>query len=516
MRRSFISSFVAVSCIILSVRATNAQDYVERSDTCVSLIKRLNPRTHIRDGLTANKCLLTTPPTTFTGTPAQTWLASGAACQGAMPEIPACGLASSLPDALSDQSPSTTLGAVRRIALAGGRCLHVIPVMLTDKPDGFTCNAVKARPACIVNVRNEGAKTIVTLAGGRESNALKAEVTIAAEPVRHMPLMAKSRAGPLMALIPADMTVGGQERDAQGFLRHYIDHTLTTCVGSATHCREQATFQADRAVGELMRRVWNPRPLLSREDRTTDYQDLISRVLSGDLGRFDREKKLFAKLIMQNEVSGSSPYQMLDAVIRNSGVSWGAHQIDIGANEAGEVNLFWDTLRRWRKAPGTGDYPKLREADQVRACLSQPIRNFFVDHLALLYGSLPDMNKGFRSQMGKASYEARFKTYLDEEVSRGVALGGLFKKSPFAWMYYVDQRNQRGATRANALKVIGEDMSASELASCAGVVAGEERLVSAIKAMTETGDHYDIDRRVTNLKTFLQQELGANLGRVCG
>ncbi|MEQ1695112.1 MAG: hypothetical protein ABL901_04650, partial [Hyphomicrobiaceae bacterium] len=458
--------------------------------------------------LTANKCQLTTPPTAFSGAPAQTWLASGAACGSDLPEVPACGLEASFVDALP--------GAMRRITLGGGKCLHVIPVMLTDKPDGFSCNAVKARPACVVGVRQDGTATIVTLAGGRDANALKAEIKIPTDPVRHKPLMAKSRSGPLMALIPADMTVGGNERDAQGFLRHYVDHTLATCVGSVAHCREQATYQGDRAVGELMRRVWNPRPLLSREDRTADYQELIGRVVGGDLGRFDREKKLFAKLIMQNEVAGSSPYQMLDAVIRNSGISWGAHQIDIGANASSEVDLFWDTLRRWRKAPGTGDYPKLRDADKVRACLSQPIRNFFVDQLALFYGALPELNKGFRSGLGKASYEARFKTYLDEEVARGVALGGLFKKSPFAWMYYIDQRNQRGATRANALKVIGEDMSAGELASCEGVVAGEERLVAAIKGITETGDHYDIDRRVTNLKTFLQQELGASLGRVCG
>ena len=506
MLRLLAKSFCVIFALAISVTA-NAQSYVDRSDACVSLIKRLNPATHIRDGLSDNKCPLTTPPAAFTGAPARAWIASGTACETSLPDMPACGLTASFPEALP--------GLVRRIKLGGGKCLHVLPVMLTDKPDGFKCNAVRARPACVANVRQEGTSTIVTLAGGTERGALSADIKIPADAEHHHPLLAKSRAGPLMALLPADVTIGSQLRDSLGFLKHYVDHTQSTCDGTAAHCREQATYQADRAIGELMRRTWNPRPLLTREDRTADFQDLLARVNRDNLGRYDREKKLFAKLIMQNEVSGSSPYQMLDAVIRNSGISWGAHQIDIGANAGAEVDLFWDTLRRWRQAPGTGNYPLLREADKVRACLSQPIRNFFVDHLALTYGALPIMNKGFRSSTGKAAYDTRFKKYLDDEVSRGVALSGLFKKSPFAWMYFIDQRNQRGNEKADALRAIGEGMSAAALATCDGVTGGEERLVQHIKSITEAGDHYDIDRRVDNLRTFLRQELGPNLGRTC-
>ncbi len=503
-------AFLILSFVFSSLGAVpaRAQTYVERSNVCVALLKRLNPRTHIRDGLSDNTCPLTTPPVAFTGTPQRAWLASGAACQEALPAVPKCGLEASLVDALPT--------AVQRISLGNGSCLHVIPVMMTDKPDGFKCNAIRVRPACLAGVRQANGATIVTLATGRDRGAIKADITIPAEAVRHRPLMAKTRSGPLLALLPTDMTIGAQERDALGFIKHYVEHTAAACAGTATHCREQATYQADRAVGELMRRVWNPRPLLTRDERTADYRELLQSITARNLGRHDTEKKLFAKLIMQNEVSGSSPYQMLDAVIRNSGLSWGAHQIDIGANAQAEVDLFWDTLRRWRQAPGTGNYPHLRDADKVRACLSQPMRNFFVDQIALLYGALPDLNKGFRSSMAKAAYHARFERYLDEEVARGVTLSGLFKSSPFAWMYYIDQRNQRGATRANILKEMGEAMSTQELATCAGVTAGEDRLVAAIKGMTEPGDHYDIDRRVTNLKTFLQQELGANLGRTCG
>jgi hypothetical protein len=499
-----VAAFLVFVC---EHHTVEAQSYVDRSKACVALIKRLNPATHIQSGLVAAKCPLGTPDSAFTGVARHTWLASGAACNTELEEVPACGLTKNYLDVFPK--------AVRRIDLGDGKCLHVLPVMLSDKKDGFKCNAVKARPACIAGVRREGGSTIVTLAGGTEPGALRADVIVPPEPKHHVPLIAKSQAGPLMALVPADVTISGDPRDSQGFLQHHVNYTLAACTGSNADCREQAGYQADRAVGELLRRVWNPRPLVPSEERKADFKRLIDRMLSADLGRNEREKKLFAKLIIENEVSASSPYQVLDAVIRNSGISWGAHQIDIGANEPAEVSLFWDTLRRWRQSPGTGDYPKLRQADALRACLSQPIRNYFVDHIALYFGALPDMNKGLRSEQGKASYDARFKAYLDEEISLALALKGLFKKSPFAWLYFADQRNQRGPGAGEELRRIGVAIRDAELSSCSGIATGEQRLVEYIKSTTARGEHYDIDRRVDNLKRLLSRELGTNLGRSC-
>ena len=387
---------------------------------------------------------------------------------------------------------------------------------LTDKTESFTCNGTKARPACVRSVReNSDGTTVVTLAGGKAANAFSADIVIPANPRPHLPLMAKSTAGPLLALVPADVTIAGDALDSSGFIQHYVDHTTDTCEGTVKYCREQAGFQVDRAMGELMRRVWNPRPLVVKTERTSDYQSFVDGVLSGDLGRYAREKKLFATLILKNEVSDSSPYQILDAVIRNSSVSWGAHQIDIGANEQFEIDLFWDTVRKWRTTPGTGDYPKLREADIQRACLSQPIRSYFVDQIVLLYSAAQDMNKGLRSDFGRTAYDARFKTYLDEEVSRAVTLKGLFKKSAFAWLYFIDQRNQRGSRAGDTLKDIGTSLDADTLSTCDGVIDGEAQLVAAIKEITNASDHYDIDRRVDNLRTLLTSEYGESQGRSC-
>jgi hypothetical protein len=131
--------------------ATHAQSYIDRSASCVAVLKRLNPTTHIQDGLTDAKCPLATPVSAYSGTARHPWLASGAACETDLQEVPACGLTKNLLDALP--------GAVRRITLGGGKCLHVLPVMLTDKTSGFKCNAVKARPACVSGIRQEGGAT---------------------------------------------------------------------------------------------------------------------------------------------------------------------------------------------------------------------------------------------------------------------------------------------------------------------------------------------------------------------
>ncbi len=504
-----LAAITVASALPGMVTTAPAQDFVAKSAQCVAALKRESPGTHIRQGLTNAVCGLPTPPTAYSGAPRTTFLASGTACATSLSTLPACGHEASL--------ATSVPGGVVRVPLGGGACLHVLPLMLTDKTEGFTCNAVHARPACVRGVERRGGATRVTLASGNGRGAITAEITVPDAPEHHVPLFARSPKGPLFALVPSDVTVGGQLRDSAGFIAHHVEHMRSTCEGTAAHCRDQMQHQADRAAGELLRRVWTPRRLLSTDERKADYADFSQRIARGDFGRHDREKKLFARLILENEVSGSSPYQVLDAVIRNSGLSWGAHQIDIGANTSSEAALFWETLKAWRRAPGTGNYPLLRQMDRHRACLSQPIRNMFTEHLAMLYAGLPDMTRGMRADASRRAYETRFAAYLDEEVPPAARIGGLFQVSTFAWMYYMDVKNQRGGSKARALRRLGEEFAsdAPEVLTCADVAAGEQRLVDHIKSITEEGEHYDIDRRVGNLRRFLERELGAGMGRRC-
>lgn len=483
-----------------------AQEFVDRSAQCIAFLKRENPGTRLRAGLSSQACGLATPPAQFTGAAKHAHVASGAACSSSLPELPKCGREA----ALSDSTPSL----VSRVPLGGGRCLHVLPLVMTDKTDGFTCNAVRFRPACVRGIASRDGKTYVTLGDGRERTAITADIVIDGTPEHHQPVFARASQGPVFVLLPADVTISGDLRDSSGFLAHYVERTRETCQGSAAHCREQALYQADRAAGELIRRVWTPRPLVAKEDRKKDFDEFAADIAARDLGRFNKQKQLFARLILENEVSGSSPYQMLDAVIRNSGLSWGAHQIDIGANSGEEPKLFWDTLRAWRRAPGTGDYPSLRKADRHRACLSQPIRNMFTEHLSLLFEAVPDMTRGMRATASRDAYKKRFVAYLDEEVPEAARLKGLFQHSPFAWIYFIDVRNQRGAGKARKLREIGEALD-DDAPSCSDVAEGEASLVDYIKSITDEGDHYDIDRRVKNIRDFLDKKFGHGLGRNC-
>jgi hypothetical protein len=157
--RSAIAAGLIAASMLAAASETIAQDFVGRSRQCVDLLKRKNPGTHIRSGLTDRSCPLEPLATRYTSAPDRPWLASGRDCDGALDQETACGLDSNLLGTL-DRS-------LVRIKIGGGRCIHVSPIMLTDKPDGFKCNAVKARTACVLGTREENGRTIVKLGSGR-------------------------------------------------------------------------------------------------------------------------------------------------------------------------------------------------------------------------------------------------------------------------------------------------------------------------------------------------------------
>ena len=127
------------------------------------------------------------------------------------------------------------------------------------------------------------------------------------------------------------------------------------------------------------------------------------------------------------------------------------------------------------------------------------------------------MNKAFRSDLARNRYEAHFSGWLGEEVARLGALKGLFTKSPFAALYYLDVRNQKGPTRGEEMRQVGEAITPAELATCDGIVRGETALVAFIKSHPRQprSSWPDVERRVGNIHQYLQGLHGAGEGRTC-
>jgi hypothetical protein len=492
-----------------------AQDFVAKSRACVDLIRQKTPQTPIRAGATERNCPLPDiVVSSFADAPKHAWLAEGEACR-----VPLSNASDGQPPPCGADAAALDISAhgLLRIPLSGGRCLHVLPLLLTDTTNGFTCNAVTARTACVRSIRRQGNTTRVKLSTKVGLGGTESEITVSDTIERHMPLMVQSAKGPLFALLPGQYTSLNQERDMPGFLRHVADKAQTACTLAPEACEKQVAEQVNRQAQQMWRRVWNPKLLMTREARDTERNAMRDRIAAGIAEPQAAGKRALMHIIMANEISDSSPSQVLDAVIQNSGLSWGAHQIDIGANDGPEVAMFWDTLRAWRRAPGTGNYPLLRRADTYIACLSQPIRYYFTDQLAILYGAAPDMNKGFRSALARNRYEAHFRTWLGEEVGRLDRLMGLFTKSAFARLYYLDVRNQKGATRGEEMRRFGEAMPEDQLATCAGVEVGEKALVDWVKTPPRTplSSAPDVDRRVGNINQYLQDTFGPGQGRTC-
>ena len=226
--------FLLVYCALIQPAA--AQDFVAKSKACVDLIRQKTPQSPIRAGATERNCPLPDiVVSAFAEAPKHAWLAEGDACL------------SRLTDAADGQPPPCGTDAVAldvsahgllRIPLSGGRCLHVLPLLMTDTTTGFTCNAVTARTACVRSIRRQGNKTLVKLSTKVGLGGTESEIAVPDTIERHVPLMAQNAKGPLFALLPGQYTALGQERDMPGFMRHVADKAPGRLYAGARGLRE--------------------------------------------------------------------------------------------------------------------------------------------------------------------------------------------------------------------------------------------------------------------------------------
>lgn len=430
-------------------------------------------------------------------------MGSGAECTRPLPYEPvantsACGKGGNF--------VSTFDEGVVRLPLADGRCIYMLPLLVTDKDKGFYCNAVRSYVACVrPDVRHENGKTIVTLAAKHSGPTNIAEVTIPENPETAGPLVVRNSGEPLFALLPSRLCTSGEDHSIVNFIADEIDEQATKCrlKNGAERCREQRAYHAERMAQEVLRRAWNPFRRLAPAERKSDKDSFVKFVKQTITHLDDSEAKALASVIITNEIGDFSPYQVLDAVLASSGPSWGAHQIDIGANAQSEIDLFWMAIKHNRPDPGNAT---LKKALAFEACLSAPIRNYATANLALFYDALDPINASLRTVEGRDVYNKRFERWLREETDRAKNLKGLFGQSRFARLYYLDVNNQFGPAKARRLKSIGESLSAAQLASCSGVRSGEARLIAEV---LKTGYKLkDIKRRSDNIHDYLRNEFG--------
>jgi hypothetical protein len=399
---------------------------------------------------------------------------------------PKCGLGT------SSLYPSLEAGAAIQIRLPEHKCGTFIPILFTNKTD-FACNAMQTRIACVdVSHDDKTDRTTVRFSARRTKNAEATTIEFgAAELAQHNGRISDLITHPQFTIIPA--LTGGKS-----ITKTILDKTQaqeTDCVNSHRHspddCTRRARFQADANMQETIRRYRNPRHDSTKEAITEDGVGIVDFLRRKHVDQIEEQWLLFLS-IAANEVglklkngritSTDDPiYGVSDAVDGNSGLTFGAHQIDLGANEDPEVKLFWDVIDAFKM-----HHPDavLNKAKVAHDCIDLPLRLMTVGALALTYQASPRMTTALRSPEGVHEYNKRLLTYLTEETERIDGLHGLFRKSMIARILYADLQNQWGtksskvtnlATQAD--KIISTGI---ELNSCKDIAIAEDKLLATL------------------------------------
>jgi hypothetical protein len=400
---------------------------------------------------------------------------------------------------------------VERIRLPGGKCVNIIPLLLTNKKD-FACNAIQSRIACMdAKFDPQSDTTTLTFWTARRKNAHSSTVVVTAADMQRVGDRPSDLVtDPQFTLLPA--RVGGG--DVVDSITQDVKSTEDDCLTSGRkrpYCEHRSVSKSDQFMQEWLRKYRNPKKDSPSAKRLADAESLVASMRSLGVDK-DLEQWLLFRSIAANEVSleihgdrisvNDPIYGVSDAVYDNSGLSFGAHQIDIGANSPDEVALFWDVMATYLAKHRDS---AVEQAKAMQACVNLPMRLETVRALDMTYKAAGGMTAGLRSDEGKAEYEGRLAKYLKEQVEKTKALGGMFRNSMLARILFSDHENQFGPSKT----VVNRTQSAGldkDLSTCDGVLAAENDLMDQMLWKWSDGKKVYKDGKAVHAPYFKRYE----------
>jgi hypothetical protein len=412
--------------------------------------------------------------------------------------------------------PNLQSRAAMRIRLPGNKCGAFIPVLFTNKTD-FACNAVQSRIACVdVSHDNNSDRTSIKFSTRRDGNAVTTAIEFgAAELAQHDGRISDLISHPQFAIIP-ELTGG------DSLTKKILDATRAQekdCIDNHRHppteCTKRARFQADANMQEAIRRYRNPRHDSPKPVIVKDGETIVAFLRSKQIDKIQEQWMLFLS-IAANEVGLELKddgvhmidpiYGISDAVSGNSGLTFGAHQIDLGANEDSELKLFWDVINTYKAA-----HPDavLDKATTAKDCVDLPLRLMTVGALAITYQAAPRMTVATRSTEGIDEYNKRLLKYLAEEVQLTGARPGLFKKSMITRILFSDLKNQVGSGSRIQQLADKSVANGTDLNSCQSIGAAEKEILATLifnnpddhsKGKTQFAVRYEDIRRIVQAR----------------
>jgi hypothetical protein len=398
-------------------------------------------------------------------------------------------------------SENLNADAVVSIKLPDNKCARFIPLLLTNKNGPFACNAVQSRVACVDSSYDPATnRTTIKFSTQRTGTPDFSTIVIGTEDVAaHQGRIDNLIPHAQFAMLPATFVNDDQKNvDVLSTINAAVQKERSQCAAApgqtADKCSKRTVTRSDALMQETLRRYRNPKHLTTAAGRKKEAEGLISFIKSKGIDK-NLEQWTLLLSIAQNEVGlevknasidAYDPiYEMSDAVLDNSGLSFGAHQIDIGANSGDDVQMFWRILDRYEAQHPDG---LLEEAKAKSSCVQLPLRYMTVKALQLTNRVAPSMSKATGSQNGVDTYNANFEKFLHDSTVSAASLDGFFQKSLMARVWYIDIANQSGSGERVRTGISEVIKSTDDTSSCSGVAAAEQKLLDWL-TWNDVNDH---------------------------
>ena len=318
----------------------------------------------------------------------------------------------------------------------GEKKYRYMPILITDKfRKSWSCYRIKVRNACVGGVKADDlGNKIVKLAISQGSRGATYEEVVILKSSGKLVYSKSSRGW--FFLVPVEKN--GYFERYLGEIKKYIRNFRCKPGESKKACAESLRFGVEWKVA-LALRIERRRPhnLSWREER--NHHKRVER----RLGSLTDWQQKYHAIIKQNESGTISPLQTWDAVLANSGISFGTHQWDIGSGDKSSIETFDKITKNEseviKKNRALVEY--LRDK-----CFQRPLRTLRVRDLKAFYSSIAVLDKAFQTQSSVDIIAKEYKRYLEkrEKESKKLSKSAAFKKHKKLQFLVSDVENQWG------------------------------------------------------------------------
>lgn len=309
----------------------------------------------------------------------------------------------------------------------GGTRRRILPLLVTDKPGDDHILKIKVRTPCVTSVKREGGTYLIGVTTRIDPPGTRATLRVDAE---GRLLNLAQNAG--LFYVVGENSRGYRPIDRFALIRSRLGRFTCRLGETEQECEYQFLNYAERVFSdEIRHQAFWPDP-----DRRR-HHDRLQAAIAARVK--DSLTLALHRLIIANESATISPFQVWDAVLADSGMSFGPHQWDIGINPEAQ-RIF----RAFLKA--AGGKPAIRAPDRYL----KSVRRFSTRELKEFLLAVPALDRALRSPAGQRTIVSEYVKWLETEaLSRArAALPGLDPANPLhqaMLLYYVDVDNQYGA-----------------------------------------------------------------------